>query len=161
MKQIRFIAHRGNVKGKSNVFENAPEYIMGALMEGYDAEIDVWVHKDKPYLGHDEPFYPVSKEFLANPHLWIHAKNKEALNYLVNAGDTFHYFWHNTDWYTMTSKGYVWVYPGNPLVGNSISVLPEREEVSVQKLIDSYNSNTLVGICSDNINFYKENFKNI
>ena len=38
-----FISHRGNINGRNSEMENHPEYIMAALREGYDVEIDVWV----------------------------------------------------------------------------------------------------------------------
>jgi len=157
MEQFKYISHRGNINGKSG-WENSPNYIVTALMAGYDVEIDLWLHKDKPYLGHDEPTYEVSPEFLSNSHFWIHAKNKEALNYLVNNGERFHYFWHNTDWYTITSKGFVWVYPGNRAVANSIAVLPESENVTFDKLHNAFLNESLVGICSDIIETYKGKF---
>ena len=36
-----------------------------------------------------------------------------------------HYFWHQEDDYTITSKGIIWAYPGKKLTNNSICVLPE------------------------------------
>ena len=35
------------------------------------------------------------------------------------------YFWHQNDDYTITSKGYIWAYPGKKLNKNAIYVLPE------------------------------------
>ena len=59
----------------------------------------------------------------------------------------FNYFWHETDTLTLTSKGYIWVYPGKQIVKNSIAVLPE---------IFNDNISECVGICSDNIKNYKK-----
>ena len=44
------IAHRGNLKGPNQRFENEPSYIIEALKEGFDVEVDVWLLKDKLYL---------------------------------------------------------------------------------------------------------------
>ena len=57
-----------------------------------------------------------------------------------------HYFWHEEDDYTITSKGIFWVYPGKTLIKNSICVLPE---------LSSYNDFNCLGICSDFIMNYK------
>ena len=56
------------------------------------------------------------------------------------------YFFHDNDDLTITSKGFLWVYPGKQPVKNSIAVLPEL-----------YNDdlNSCLGICSDFINDYK------
>ena len=58
-----------------------------------------------------------------------------------------HYFFHDEDDCTITSKGDLWVYPGKQPVKNSIAVMPEwhRDDVSLCK-----------GICSDNIINFKE-----
>jgi hypothetical protein len=50
------------------------------------------------------------------------------------------YFWHETDKFTLTSSGYIWTYPGNSVVDNSIIVI----------LDDSVCENKSVyAICSD------------
>ena len=58
-----------------------------------------------------------------------------------------HYFWHQEDDYTITSKGYIWTYPSKKLLPNSICVLPEKA---------SYKSFNCLGICSDFIEKYKK-----
>ena len=50
--------------------------------------------------------------------------------------------------YTLTNKGFVWVYPGKPLIKNCIAVLPEKYK---QDLSICY------GVCTDNIKkYYKD-----
>ena len=104
------IAHRGNTKGKKSKNENKIYYINEALASGYHCEIDVWWLSDKFYLGHDEPTIVVDVDFLGNDKLICHAKNVEALHEMLKNTD-IHCFWHEDDFCTITSKGYVWKYP--------------------------------------------------
>ena len=57
-----------------------------------------------------------------------------------------HYFWHQKDDITLTSKGYFWTFPGKKLTKNSICVLPEWN--SLRKF-------NCAGVCSDFISKYK------
>jgi len=139
-----YISHRGNLEGKSEKDENSPEYVMNAVKKGFDVEIDVWFKNDNFYLGHDDPIFKVDKEFLGRDQFWCHAKNHEALYEMSKIN--CHYFWHQEDDYTLTSKGVLWVYPGKKLTKNSICVLPE---LSDYKIFDC------LGICSDFIKRYK------
>jgi hypothetical protein len=62
------------------------------------------------------------------------------------------FFWHQEDYFTLTSHGYIWTYPGNLLTKNSISVLPEWQDPELKNLdLNCY------GICSDYILKIKEN----
>jgi hypothetical protein len=139
-----YISHRGNLEGKSEKDENNPDYILNAVDKGFDVEIDVWFKNDNFYLGHDDPIFKVDKEFLGRDQFWCHAKNHEALYEMSKIN--CHYFWHQEDDYTLTSKGVLWVYPGKKLTKNSICVLPE---LSNYKIFDC------LGICSDFIKRYK------
>lgn len=138
------ISHRGNIFGIQKESENNPNYIDNALKEGFDVEIDVRYENNKFFLGHDYPQYEIDKNFLLNDKIWCHAKTDEALFELkkINA----HYFWHQEDDYTITSKGFIWTYPGKKLFSKSICVLPE---------IASYKTIDCLGICSDFIGKYK------
>ena len=62
-------------------------------------------------------------------------------------------FWHQEDNYTITSKGYIWVYPGQRPCYGSIIVMPERTTYS-KSVIEKCG-----GICSDNIEKYYEELK--
>lgn len=110
---MRLIAHRGNTKG-SNRMENHPDYLLATLEQGYDVEIDVWKWEDHWYFGHDMKQYEVTKEDIWSrfgryfPNLWLHAKNYDALVGLHHSYGFLNYFWHNTDTYTITSKGFFW-----------------------------------------------------
>ena len=138
------ISHRGNINGIQKDDENKPEYINKALEKGFDVEIDVRFSKGKFFLGHDFDQYEIDDNFLSNKKIWCHAKTNEALFalYEINA----HYFWHQEDDYTITSKGYIWTYPGKKLFSKSICVLPE---------VANYKEINCMGICSDFIERYK------
>jgi hypothetical protein len=138
------ISHRGNIFGKDPARENSLDYINKALLLGYEVEIDVWHQNGEWYLGHDEPQYLVEEEFLKNNKVWCHAKNILALKKLLKLNA--HCFWHQEDDFTITSKGYIWAYPSNEEVENTICVLPE--------INDCVPKNCL-GICSDYIGKYK------
>jgi hypothetical protein len=140
------ISHRGNINGKFPSLENEPTYIDLAIKKGYHVEVDLWIKDQLPHLGHDEPSYGIDKSWLTERKndLWIHCKNREAINFCVE--NDLHFFWHNVDDYTITSKGYIWAYPDKEATINCIAVLPERDNTDVKNF---------VGICSDFIDTYK------
>lgn len=149
---MKYIAHRGNIFGPNVELENSPEYITKAITLGYDVEVDLWVKDNAFYLGHDFPQYEVSSSFIDKISLktWFHCKNKEALEKVACISSSLHYFWHQTDDYTITSKGYFWVYPGKELIDNSIVVFPEK----TKGCLDT--SKEIHGICSDYISMYND-----
>ena len=105
------ISHRGNLNGVDSSSENKPDFIVQTLDWGFDVEVDLRLHNDKLYLGHDEPDYRVDLNFLKQSGVWVHAKNKEVIPILRNEKD-IHWFWHETDQLTLTSRGYIWCFPG-------------------------------------------------
>jgi len=149
---MKLIAHRGNINGP-NLLENNPEYIINTLSQGYDVEIDLWIVDNKLFLGHDNPQYEIEESFLKDNRLWIHAKNFEALNFLVSIKDEVHFFSHDNDPYVLTSKGFIWTYPGNTLSSNSICVMPEMKPEYYENL----DLSNVYGICSDFVSKYKNN----
>jgi len=139
------ISHRGNISGIDKQSENKPDYILNALNIGYNVEVDIWHHKNELYLGHDEPIILLPEELLEyKDKLWFHAKNLDALTKLKKLD--VHYFWHQNDDITITSKGYWWTYPGKKLFNNSICVLPEKFNQDIS---------SCAGCCSDVIGRYK------
>ena len=142
------ISHRGNITAAEPNKENKPDYILEALSLGYDVEIDVWRVNDKWFLGHDEPENPIRESFLLKEGLWCHAKNLEALEALLVLG--VNCFWHQKDYYTLTSKGFIWAYPGRPLIEGAICVMPENQTA------ENHDFSTCSGICSDKISYFKE-----
>jgi hypothetical protein len=142
---MRYIAHRGLINGPDKDLENNPTQIKTVLRQGYDCEVDLWWNKGQWMLGHDEPTYPTTFEFLEQPGLWIHAKNLDAL-YVLTA-TSLNYFWHQEDDCTLTSHNYIWTYPGKQLTKHSVMVMPEYVDSTLQNTVgvDCY------GICSDYI----------
>ncbi len=137
------ISHRGNINGIEKDNENNPDYINQAISRGYDVEVDVRYESGQFFLGHDFNQFKVNEEFLLNNKLWCHAKTNEALIALDRI--KAHYFWHQEDDYTITSKGFFWTYPGKKLLQKSICVLPEKS---------NYDKIDCLGICSDFIARY-------
>jgi len=122
---MKMIAHRGLTDGPDVNLENRPQQIEATLEKGFDCEIDVWKVKDKWFLGHDRPDYEVDLEFLRQDGLWLHCKNLDAFLYFSEYGLEYNFFWHQEDDYTLTSRHYIWTYPGKELTRNSIAVQPE------------------------------------
>lgn len=149
-----FISHRGNIECKDAEFENNPNYILNAVNSDFDCEVDLWVVKNKLYLGHDEPQYEINSKFLINlkENLWVHCKNIDAVHMCFNL-KSIHYFWHENDKITLTSRNIIWAYPGNQPISQSIAVMPELNEET-----QLFNS---LGICSDKIFYYKEKYEKI
>ena len=145
------ISHRGNLEGKNPTQENSPNYIWEAILKGVSVEIDIWYIDGKFKLGNDNPQYDFPFELMKNhsKKLWIHCKNLDAMSQLSEldrGGIHLNYFWHQKDDVALTSKGYLWAYPGKN-VDNSIAVLPE---------IHNDNLDNRIGICSDEILKYKK-----
>ena len=142
------IAHRGNITGPNPEKENHPEYIDKAIACGYNVEIDVWDVSGKLVLGHDVPQYEIDMNFLFDRKnkLWCHAKNVDALSRMIVYGEKINCFWHQEDDVTLTSKGYLWTYPGKELTQNSICVKPSPNNIPT----------LCAGICDDEIELIAE-----
>jgi len=145
------ISHRGNISRPIPERENDPKYINEALASGYNVEIDVWFIDGKFKLGHNNPQYDFPYELIKHQSnkLWLHCKNLEAISQftiLDSTGTYFNYFWHQEDDVTLTSKGYIWAYPGKQPIKNSIAVMPELNKDDLTQAI---------GICSNYIEDYK------
>jgi hypothetical protein len=142
------ISHRGNLTGPNPKRENSQSYVQEALDKGFYVEIDIWAIEDKLYLGHDKPQYDIDEIWLRlyRKNLWIHCKNINAVNYFSSKLKLFNYFWHEKDTLTLTSKNYIWAYPGKQPIKDSIAVMPE---------IYNDNPSQCLGICSDYIQNYK------
>ena len=141
------ISHRGNLNGKQPDKENTVAYIEDALEKGYHCEIDVCIYDgEKFYLGHDEPQEAVTIKWLRDQQLWCHAKSYGALEAMIAHG--IHCFFHHNDKYTLTSQGWIWAFPGQPVGAYTIAVHPEKLTQKQLELCSGY--------CSDNIENYKE-----
>ena len=143
---IKLIAHRGNTTG-SDSRENKPEFLQTAIDNGFDIEVDLWNVGGNWFLGHDEPTYKIDSPFTLfdNSKVWWHCKNFEALEKLQ--GSDLNYFWHQEDDHTLTSKGFIWTYPGKEMGTCNVIVMPE----TVMSL-DDIKKLKCFAICSDLVN---------
>ena len=151
---MKIISHRGFSDGIDKSIENKPSEIESRIREGFDVEIDLWVINSRLWLGHNEGVYKVDIEWLLeySNFLWIHCKSSESLNFLSNGHfQELNYFFHDTDQYTITSKGFIWCYPGTDVVNNSVYLFPEKFSISSYKL-KRHN----LSICTDFPNIYRE-----
>jgi len=150
---MKLIAHRGNINGSNPTDENKPEYIEKAIQKGYDVEVDIRydILDKKFYLGHDGPQYIITLGWLSKyiSKLWIHCKNVEALYEFSFINREYNYFWHQDDDFTLTSKQYIWTYPGKPYTPKSVIVMPELK-LKFNRFYElrAYNC---FGICSDHV----------
>lgn len=159
VNKLRIISHRGNLNGPSHK-ENHPDQIDECLNSGFECEVDLWVTKGNFFLGHDFGNYEINLKWLQDRQslLWIHCKNSEALMYFTEIeGLKLNFFWHQNDFYTLTSSKKIWVFPGQELPAGSIAVLPELwlKEDRASELSNCF------GICTDFPEKYKEVFAQI
>lgn len=146
------ISHRGNINSINPLLENTPQYIDAALNKSYLCEVDVWRIDNKLYLSHDKPSNQstIEEKYLLErkEHIIIHCKNIEALQHFHSSDESFHYFWHQNDDYTLTSKGWIWAYPDKPvsMLGLTVAVMPELHNTDVSNF---------AAICSDFVETYR------
>lgn len=152
---MKLIAHRGNIDGPNPSKENHPEYIESAIIDGYDVEIDLIYDKitETLWLGHDEPTYQVTSLWLEKrcSNLWIHCKSLNTLHEMSVNTSGYNYFWHQEDDYTLTSKNFIWAYPGKLYTSNTVIVMPEWNNIVYDNLKDV----SCYGICSDYVGMLK------
>ena len=150
-----YISHRGNIDGPNPSEENKPEYIEHALEQRYRVEVDAWTFGDgtteNVFLGHDEPEYRVNLNWMMkySDQLVVHCKNAQAL---ILMSGTFNTFWHQTDDYTLTSKGWIWTYPNKP------APKPSAAGMSITVALGKgypWKTEGFRGICSDYIASYR------
>jgi|TARA_B100000282_G_scaffold294901_1_gene272964 hypothetical protein len=139
------ISHRGNINGRNPNLENGQRYCQKAIDAGYNVEIDVHFYDGILWTGHDRPQYRVDDDFLLQEEVWCHAKDIMALRRLLELET--HCFFHQNDPVTLTSKGYMWTYPTQPLTEKSICVKPEVQLIALKHS---------AGICSDVIEKYTD-----
>ena len=146
---MKIIAHRANINGPISKNENQKSSIKDCLDLGYEVEIDIRSLEGKLYLGHDKPQLIINIEELRmiKNKVWVHCKNLQALSFFRQIDEEFNYFWHEEDSYTLTSKGYIWAYPGEELSPECICVMPEINS-SLDKIKDLKNI-CVSGICTD------------
>jgi hypothetical protein len=143
-----FIAHRGLTSGPDKAKENSLETLKERYSKGLMSECDIWLVGAKLFLGHDEPSMEINFEDINSSYLLLHAKNKEAYEYLLYKanyeGFNLNVFWHTEEDYVLTNRGDSIVYPGKELIKNSIFMMPENSMGVLNNGISSF-------ICSDYI----------
>ncbi len=151
----KFIAHRGNMKGKYVPDENKPERIDELNAKGIGCEIDVWYERGSWFLGHDEPQHNVSFEWLMKnlPLRLMHCKNESALDKLHldcgRLGYEVNLFYHTTEDYAITSKGHIVVHPDRMCLPDSIEMMPEMSKERFDRLCPNV-------VCSDSENLLRD-----
>ena len=146
----RWILHRGLMNGPDKIIENNELLLHKRIEEGWDIEIDIWSINGHLMLGHDGPSTPlIDAKLLESNHAWVHCKNLEAAEY-CNKHSAINFFIHDTDIAVLTSKRYIWCYPGNKAGHSSVCVLPER--------VVNMDISNVTAVCSDYlpIYFYKD-----
>lgn len=145
------ISHRGNISGPDPVTENTEKQIELAMSLGFHVEVDVWKISGLLMLGHDAPLHQTTLKFLQNENIWAHAKNLEALDYLLR--NDVHCFWHENDERTLTSRGVIWTYPNKRVTENSVIVCLDKE----LNLL----TNNLLGVCGDYVVPWKTTYSHL
>lgn len=152
---MKIISHRGNISGPDRKNENLPSYINKALEQGFDAEVDLRKIKDKFFLGHDNPDYQVSLDWLdeRKKNLWIHTKNFNAFEALLELNKNFTFFYYTSDPLVLVSNGKIWCHQHEKIVNPKNCVVPFLDKSSVlqNKEFNWY------GVCTDYPLFLKKN----
>jgi len=139
------ISHRGNIDMVFPDRENAPDYIDEAISQGYDVEMDVRLIGETLCLGHDEPQYKVSLQWLLDrkAHLWVHTKNFAALSFLINK--PLRTFYHQKENHTIINYcNLIWSHELSEANEKSIIPLISKEDIARQPVPQN-----VYGICSD------------
>ena len=119
------ISHRGNLTGRNPDRENTPSYILSAISSGFDVEVDLHWWNNGFWLGHDKPVWGIPETFIEEikDKVWIHCKNLPLIE---------------KDKVTVTSKGYIWCFPGYEVDGGIM--VDDGEDVKAK----------IIGVCTDN-----------
>lgn len=150
---IKLISHRGNIESINPYLENTQSYIQSAIDLGYDVEIDVRRIDCDLFLGHDTPDQRAPLDWLLERknNLWIHAKNFQALSYLINCD--LRVFYHQKENHTIINNcNLIWSHELSEADKNSIIPL-----LSVNDLMNfNFITTDVYGICSDFVSMLKD-----
>lgn len=153
----QFLCHRGNLESKFVPDENRPDLLDRRISEAYGVELDLWCSDDKYWLGHDEPQYEVSFDWLMKDlsKKYIHCKDGETFEHMLlrcgREGYRPHLFYHTKEDYALTTRGHVIVHPGIYLLDGSINMMPE---LGPEKKTAEYHK--AFAVCSDTIRNLRE-----
>ena len=143
---MHLIAHKGLLHGPNPDIENSPDQVEYALSGGYGVKVDVWLIEQQWFLGQLRPVYKVPSTFIRQSGLWLQCRNYAALDGVARMSRR-NYFWHDADSYTLTSKGFIWAFPSQPISELAICVMPEWEDETFSNIGDI----TCAGFCSEYI----------
>lgn len=141
------ISHRGNT-GKHNSFadENKPGYIVNALQEHFFVEVDLRVFNNELFLGHDEPQFQITKEWLTRHDiasgLLVHCKNVAALQFCMDY-DLMGFYHKSEEHVPVINSPWIWTHNLSDVVENSIVPLLSHEEFLTR------GNYKVAGVCSD------------
>jgi hypothetical protein len=154
----QYICHRGNLQSKFIPEENHPEVLDKRIEQGYGVELDVWCSEGKFWLGHDEPQYIVSFEWLMKDasKKYIHCKDGATFEHLLlrcgREGYRANLFYHTNEHYALTTRGHVIVHPDAQILEGSVNMMPEMSG----RARSWEEREKAFAVCSDAIHNWKE-----
>lgn len=145
---MKIISHRGNIQHPKPSLENNPDYILEAINQGYDVEIDVRIKNNELFLGHDTPDYKIDISWLYKyyDNIWIHAKTFEVLELLIDKKNLKVFYHEKEDHTIINNCNLIWSH--NIKVATNKSIIPLLDI----KDIKNYEYKPVYGICTDYIN---------
>jgi hypothetical protein len=140
---MRFISHRGNLRGRIPDRENSPDYIDEAIKTGCMVEIDIRRIGGALFFGHDYPQLVADPTWIEERKDWllIHLKDFHAAK---GIRDSWHTFCHVNDPFTLTSRGKLWMH--------DLSLTPDENTIvplMTKELVNAYGYRNIYAICSD------------
>lgn len=141
---MKIISHRGNIRGPVPGRENAPSYIDCALGNGYDVEIDVRSVNGELWLGHDEPQYKVTWNWIFHrqDNLWLHCKDAES----AKICHVFQSFCHEGDSFVFTTRKKIWLHDLSQKIDCN-TIIPLLSKKDLDDRIDCIHD--CYGVCTD------------
>jgi hypothetical protein len=127
------ICHRGLLAGPNPALENNPAILELNFNYKLTSECDVWFTDDKFFLGHDNPTFAIDWTWIIErkDYLLLHAKTAETFVEMKRRNDAeglgLDIFYHTDEDIILTTGGKCIVYPGQPVLENCMSMMPERE----------------------------------
>lgn len=141
------ISHRGNLTGpskKENTIEAWYKYCeVDKRGASTYCELDLWYRNGKYWTGHDKPMESRVDNLLLHEGILWHCKNFDACNQMSLIGSG-HFFFHENDPHTMTSKGWIWAYPREQVNAQTIIVCQ-----SLESTISTIKDGRAMGVCTD------------
>ena len=154
---LKVISHRGLTNGPSKLLENDPKNILKNIST-YPSllnEVDVNLTESGIFLGHDNPTYELSLEFLIEHkeflilHIkFIQSNSNKIIDTLEKLNLECHIFSHFEDPFALTNKGWIWSHPNQGIRANTILVMPERI-MPISNLSFNNQFRNLRGVCTD------------